>query len=440
MTEDASTVYDLVPFEGGARTVRNEFLQHVVTGLSSGIPYEFRYCGLASFFAISSFVGSRFAAVNELGVGPWSEPSTAVACPQLGDNDPLNKSLLNMTQYLQQRVSGELLLQDVLLGAKNHKLITHAEIMTIRAKLHAGETSEYEQTNEVLARFKTAGINPGFALHSMGETPHGKRPSVDERPLHPYATETNLTPRFHGGGLDPLPASVRSRPLHTMPHDELAGGGPADDLAALEREMRMEQQMALEALGAVSGERDTRQQHRLKLRSVYDNYGWDGEPSLTCADSSFLGTCDYILYSVEKLKPQTILSTPDLDTIVNEDPRELEMSIDETSSVDPPKGFTGNWVRPLKENDAKRHSYLPNAEFPSNHVALMTEFSFQLSFLESLWSEGSSIAPDIAPEEPPDPPDPSAVLLFAPRSPREESSVIPGELEAEAEPPDSEKP
>ena len=59
---------------GGARTVKDEWLQYVVTGLASGVPYEF-----------------RFAAVNEEGTGPWSEPSPPIACSQLGQNVPLHR-------------------------------------------------------------------------------------------------------------------------------------------------------------------------------------------------------------------------------------------------------------------------------------------------------------------------------------------------------------
>ena len=52
VTEDAATQYDLVPQPGGgARTIKNEWFTCVITGLSSAVPYEF-----------------RFAAINELGV------------------------------------------------------------------------------------------------------------------------------------------------------------------------------------------------------------------------------------------------------------------------------------------------------------------------------------------------------------------------------------
>jgi len=54
-----------------------------VSGLASHVPYEF-----------------RFAAVNELGIGPWSDPSPACQTPVFAGNLPKNQALLNMDQWL----------------------------------------------------------------------------------------------------------------------------------------------------------------------------------------------------------------------------------------------------------------------------------------------------------------------------------------------------
>jgi hypothetical protein len=357
----------------------------------------------------------RLAAVNELGQGPWSEASEAAACPQLGDNAPEYKALLTVTQLQKQARDGEVALQAVLLQAQQLNVVSAQESAEIKRRVRSGESSEFVEASALLRQFRVRGVQPlrrteadGTGLRSAA-WPEGV--ITENAAAHPYYGRSNLSPRFDGGVPNRLVAAVRTRPMHALPHDDdddAGGGGDDDDVAAIERQMRAEQVMALQALDRVRGERDPRQQHGLRLRSVYDRYAWDGEPPLTCAAEEFLGACDYILYSVEKLLPQTMLSVPELEDIHNDDPRELEMDVDGASSVSPPPGFEGTWVRPLKENEAKRHHYLPNFDYPSNHVALMAEFTFKRAFLESLWSEGPAVAQRTPPETPPDPPNPAA--------------------------------
>ena len=57
--------------------------------------------------------------------------------------------------------------------------------------------------------------------------------------------------------------------------------------------------------------------------------------------------------------------------------------------------YTGKWVGPIKENERKMHHFLPNREYPSNHLALMVEFTFLREGLESDWSEQRVINPFI---------------------------------------------
>ena len=211
--------------------------------------------------------------------------------------------------------------------------------------------------------------------------------------------------------------------------------GEPDAMAVLEAEMRREQALALQNIAVkpkpetpfsyvkpkdieVTGMHNDRQAHKLLLRSAYDRYAWDGEPPMTAATIDYIGTLDYIMYSKEKLVPRTLLSLPDLEDIVNEDPRELEMVPDESCGVRPPKGwveidptsskssqnsaghqpplnYTGKWVGPIKENERKMHHFLPNREYPSNHLALMVEFTFLREGLESDWSEQRVINPFI---------------------------------------------
>ena len=78
----------------GARTVKSARLQFIVTGLASSTPYEFRFC-----------------AVNELGSGPWSEPSAAVATTLLGANYPKSQALLTLDQWNVRFMQGDPSLQ-----------------------------------------------------------------------------------------------------------------------------------------------------------------------------------------------------------------------------------------------------------------------------------------------------------------------------------------
>mmetsp|Transcript_40488 Transcript_40488/g.52140 ORF Transcript_40488/g.52140 Transcript_40488/m.52140 type:complete len:552 (+) Transcript_40488:118-1773(+) len=113
--EADSIVYEVIPSEAGARTKRAKYLQFIITALPSSIPHEF-----------------RVAAVNELGVGPWSDSSAAVVGTQLGDNVPPHGALLSMDQWLLRDLQGGCSLQDVLAVAKEHKLISAEEITVMR--------------------------------------------------------------------------------------------------------------------------------------------------------------------------------------------------------------------------------------------------------------------------------------------------------------------
>ena len=150
---------------------------------------------------------------------------------------------------------------------------------------------------------------------------------------------------------------------------------------------------------------------------------------------AYKGTLDYILYSAGHLVPQTILSLPTYEDISNDDPRELEMDFDFSDGDRPPQGwvddlpfdprdvedgagsvhtaatggaasvhtaasgatsatfvtaveqsgYTGAWPGPLRENQHKSTHYLPNHDFPSNHLPLLVEFTFLKPGLGSGW-------------------------------------------------------
>lgn len=113
--ESTAIVYEVVPTAGGARTEKAEYMQFVITELPSSIPHEF-----------------RVAAVNELGVGPWSDSCSAVVGSQLGKNIPEHSALLSMNQWTLREAQGGYSLQEVLTVAKAHKLASPQDITNMR--------------------------------------------------------------------------------------------------------------------------------------------------------------------------------------------------------------------------------------------------------------------------------------------------------------------
>jgi len=483
VSEDAATVYVLKLMKGGgARTVKDEWLQYVVTGLASGVPYEF-----------------RFAAVNEEGTGPWSEPSPPIACSQLGKNVPLHRVLLDLDDFDQREKLNDTPLQALTLLAKQNGLLDTEAIHTMRKNVRDGRFSELHFVKLMFKKLNDANVPLG-GLEEWGKVEPVLDPAVVAfehcRSMHPYYSRANLSPRHADGSHNSSEANVRSQtlPFHrdfevenlheTEPadaadaHEEdsvqreaqetlqerldrFAHAGEDDAPAArnvaraiaaadgvgesrteedeFEQEMRREQEDALKSLRGekVKAEANTRQEHRLRLRSAYDRYAWDGEPPLTSVTPDVKGTLDYILYSAEHLVPQTLLSLPTYEDISNDDPRELEMDFDFSDGDRPPQGwfdqlpldprdaedddaasvhtaatratgasgvtgatdvtsstfvtaveqsgYMGAWPGPLRENQHKSTHYLPNHDFPSNHLPLLVEFTFLKPGLGSGW-------------------------------------------------------
>lgn len=242
--------------------------------------------------------------------------------------------------------------------------------------------------------------------------------------VHKFQGETNLSPRYLSGAKHDTMTPIRIRPASDF--ESVEGGVQGQthsngeqsegtvDIAALEREMRLEQKRALKRLGggadggdeyamSISGSTDVRQSHRLMLRSAYDGYAWDGEPPLTTSTLEHAACVDYILFSAEKLEAMTVLSLPELHDLTNDDTRDLEMCRDDSAAMMPPAGwnasfnaheaednplaYSGTWVGAIKQNENKTHRYLPNTEYASSHLALLVEFRYRKEGLEADWSE-----------------------------------------------------
>lgn len=130
--------------------------------------------------------------------------------------------------------------------------------------------------------------------------------------------------------------------------------------------------------------------------------------------------------------PVTLLSVPDLTDLLSEDPRQLEMELDDSLATEPPNGwangwkdnnqnttgasakksavsssnqplgapepppgfggrgpmaYSGSWVGGIRPNRSNKHHFLPNADYPSSHLALLAEFRFLPAGLEAKWPD-----------------------------------------------------
>lgn len=146
--------YDLVETEGGKfKSEQNPLRSFTVTGLSSGVAYEF-----------------RVAAVNSLGQGPWSERSEPVCMPRIAGNDPESR---------------------VLLGAASVKLIRKRELEAVR-----------QRTEEKLACPRAYELRKLVKVDGMVDL-------VAEK-LHPFNSVSGMTPRYSDAALHPHSANVRT--------------------------------------------------------------------------------------------------------------------------------------------------------------------------------------------------------------------------------------
>lgn len=129
--------------------------------------------------------------------------------------------------------------------------------------------------------------------------------------------------------------------------------------------------------------------------------------------------------------PVTLLSVPDLTDLLSEDPRQLEMEADDSLATEPPNGwsngwkdnmpgakkgavasstnnnnqhlgapepplgfggrgpmaYSGSWVGGIRPNHSNTHHFMPNADYPSSHLALLAEFRFLPAGLEAKWPD-----------------------------------------------------
>jgi len=154
-----------------------------------------------------------------------------------------------------------------------------------------------------------------------------------------------------------------------------------------------------------SGRRDKNHVHSLGLSSAYGIRGV--EPVATFLTEKFKGCVDYIFYSREMLRTNTLLRLPDMEAIADPDPRRAAKLTDmqdykpkewddrsyliETDYINGRNvkvsnpDYGGEWKPRSLPNADRFHKWLPNSTLASDHVALRAELAFCKDRLSSEW-------------------------------------------------------
>lgn len=150
-------------------------------------------------------------------------------------------------------------------------------------------------------------------------------------------------------------------------------------------------------------DRDDELVHGEQMESAYATYfEFMSEPELTVSSAAFQGTVDYIFYSTGQLAPFQLLSVPTADELcdLGEDVREPLVVPDvewvkhkphdwrdafETKADE--DRYMGEWEAPSLFNSVARPSpWLPNATYPSDHLAIACVFAMKRDNLAVGWN------------------------------------------------------
>ncbi|CAM9367225.1 unnamed protein product [Scytosiphon promiscuus] len=417
-------VYDLVETESGnVRSEQNPLRSFTVTGLSSGVAYEF-----------------RVSAINSLGQGPWSERSDPVRMPYIAGNDPEDK---------------------VLLGAASIKLLRKRELENTRRRneerlanprayevqklikidglvdLDREDLHPFDSVSGLTPRYSDAMLHPDSAnvrtdtgfptLKATGESPllPVTKSGVRRQILRKSRGDANNSRACHGTRFDgdrhtsnsseakhPQDGSSRDRSVETDVHGSSDGESccastnltvlPADgqahaagDVPTTSSSNSSEKDrsvlLRLEALN-VSGARSERQKHALGLKSAYMSYTSGGEPAYTTLSDTFTGTVDYIFFSADCLLPLEVLSIPEIGSLQGRDMQQTEL-VPTPGDLAPSEwrrtcdqdGYMGEWPSYLRENPLRVTRRIPNELFPSDHLMLMANLVYFEPRCASTW-------------------------------------------------------
>jgi len=325
----------------GGHFLEEPFRTTLVTGLASGIPYEFRVCG-----------------VNAVGDGPWSPLSSPVRTTPL-EFGALPRGVLKDVPTLQ-------LDQHQAAAAREGLRFDRAGHVRIEGFADRLQADRHTWVS-------LSGLTPRYASGQPNRLAGPVRsPPKDQAPPGFQPVEV----------LKVDPAEVESDS-----DDEGRRGSRPTDL-----EGRTDTGL---------GQRDPLQEHCLNLRSAYASYGPLGEPALTAATHRGCGALDYVFYSWEGLRPVQLLSIPEFEEFNGVDPRALMMEVDgtyetlpswcdDTNSITSMRtihtaddsnvqvsttnldahNYMGEWVPFIRENPLKAQHLIPNSIFPSDHISI----------------------------------------------------------------------
>lgn len=153
---------------------------------------------------------------------------------------------------------------------------------------------------------------------------------------------------------------------------------------------------------SVRADRDDSLVHNEQMESAYAQYFASlCEPELTFSSPTFQGTVDYIFYSSGQLAPFQLLALPTTDELleIGDDVRVSLVRRDVEWTKHKPRDwhdtletrgdeerYMGEWEAPLLFNSVERPSpWLPNAMFPSDHLALACVFAVRKNNLAVSW-------------------------------------------------------
>jgi len=141
----------------------------------------------------------------------------------------------------------------------------------------------------------------------------------------------------------------------------------------------------------VDGQRDDFQENCLRVCSAYSLSCVAGEPSYTYLSEGTIDTRDFIFHSAEVLVPLRLLSLPSIDDLEDLNPNAPLLTVDPAFSCSFSAGSSTDEhdvVTKLPHYRFNTHSsmiLLPNHQYPSNHLPLMTEFGLLPEFASSDW-------------------------------------------------------
>ncbi|CAM9348528.1 unnamed protein product [Ectocarpus sp. 4 AP-2014] len=422
--EAGCVVYDLVKTESGrVRSEQNPLRAFVVSGLSSGVAYEF-----------------RVSAINSLGQGPWSERSEPVRMPQMAGNDPVDKVLLGAAsiKLLRKRE-----LEDARRKAEGRLADPRAcelrKLVKVEGLLDLGmeKIHPFGSVSGVTPRYTDAALHPDLA-NVRTDTGFPVIKAIEERRLSSGATssttrrrrqrkakKTATTASHHtrsndeqvtssstkglldddlstleDGSVSPTTGGFRSGSGEGRSDTSGADTGesvtrptksslPPKAYASSKREENI--LLRLESLG-VSGARSERQKHALGLRSAYMTHSSGGEPAFTMVSDTMVGTVDYIFFSADCLLPTQVLSIPEIGSLVGRDIQQTELSPapglwapSEWQGECGEEGYMGEWSPYLRENPLRVKHRIPNELFPSDHLMLMANLVYFEPRCSSTW-------------------------------------------------------